>query len=207
MYPKNIIFNIKNEKFCVWLGQSYCQTNCIFSSKHPLISIFFPSLSHIKTMETPSIPNTLKNKLSLNKLEYDYDYLKNELQYLPCLIFPKQDLKIRKYNRLIKTTHEMTDEQILEKCKLYFKIVEISNLDKIKPKKKGDIALYFSQKQKWFMFVKPEIKDNDYLNLDVQYVTKIVIQDILGFNNFSDKSLFEYFPGMKYDTSWYQSNI
>lgn len=156
-------------------------------------------------MEIPDIPDNLYTKPVAKDKNGNHDHMKKELEYLPCLIFPKQDLKIRKYNRFIKDTNGLSDDQILEKCKPYFKISEIENLKKIKPKKKGDMALYFSQKKKWYLFVKPEIKGDDYLNLDVQYVTKIIIQDILGFNNFSDKSLFEYYPGGKYDISWYKS--
>jgi uncharacterized protein (DUF1015 family) len=110
------------------MGDHECKKNCIFSSDHPLIQKFFTSLSSIKEMEIPDVGNLINkiNKNSLpdspgNKEKSDI----NELDYLPCLIFPKQDLIIRKYNRLIKNTKGQSDDEILSKCKEYFSISEI----------------------------------------------------------------------------------
>ena len=120
------MFKIKNEKLCVWLGDHHCKKNCIFSSDHPLIQKFFTSLSSIKEMEIPDIgngqTNAKKDSLQSEKRE-KMDM--SELDYLPCLIFPKQDLRIRKYNRLVKDTRGLTDDQILEKSRQFFEIREI----------------------------------------------------------------------------------
>ena len=162
MFPQNIVFKIKNEKLCVWLGHSTCQENCIFSSNYPLIQKFFTSLSSIKEMELPDINEkeleTFLKKANNTQKPADNQLLKNvmtaetkqssseseektgsdhfkgkelasELEYLPCLIFPKQDLRIRKYNRLIKSTNNLTDEDILKKCRPFFEIFKLDCSD------------------------------------------------------------------------------
>lgn len=84
---------------------------------------------------------------------------------------------------------------------IYVLIIE----DHIKPKKKGDFALYFSQKQKWYKFVKKIVHNNVYDDLDVQYVTNKVIEKIIGITDFSNVEKVEYYPGGKYPLKWYKS--
>lgn len=129
VYPQNIVFKIKNEKLCVWMGDHKCKKNCIFSSDHPLIQKFFTSLSSIKEMEIPDIGNILPNMKNrdLSDSPSDNSTDLSELDYLPCLIFPKQDLRIRKYNRLVKNTKGLSDDEIISKCQDFFKISEIKN--------------------------------------------------------------------------------
>jgi uncharacterized protein (DUF1015 family) len=128
VYPQNIVFKIKNEKLCVWMGDHECKKNCIFSSDHPLIQKFFTSLSSIKEMEIPDVGNLLSDMKKKNLPDSPNNKQKtdlSELDYLPCLIFPKQDLRIRKYNRLIRNTKGLSDDHILSKCKEFFTISEI----------------------------------------------------------------------------------
>jgi uncharacterized protein (DUF1015 family) len=97
-----------------------------------LIQKFFTSLSSVKEMEIPDIgelPPKKSDEVSLaSSLEKEAVDLQ-ELNYLPCLIFPKQDLRIRKYNRLVKDTHGHSDDQILAQAKQFF---IISQLDPLK---------------------------------------------------------------------------
>ena len=80
-------------------------------------------------MEIPDIGSIIKKQSKKNGSIIDSKETEKidlvELNYLPCLIFPKQDLKIRKYNRLVKDTQGLSDDQILEKCQDYFDIVEL----------------------------------------------------------------------------------
>ena len=81
----------------------------------------------------------------------------SELNYLPCLIFPKQDLRIRKYNRLIKDTKGMDDDEILAKCAEFFDIREMDSIQggfrrliprKCEAKEKGRFrSLFFPKKE------------------------------------------------------------
>lgn len=123
------MFKIKNEKLCVWLDEHRCQQNCIFSAEHPLIQKFFTSLSSIKDMELPDIGGDLAAMFPAKSAPDSPGNAEktdlSELNYLPCLIFPKQDLRIRKYNRLVRDTRGLGDDQILAKCAQYFQIREI----------------------------------------------------------------------------------
>ena len=83
-------------------------------------------------MEIPDIEVNLLNKMSdpvmSDNSKNSDNYVKtdlDELNYLPCLIFPKQDLRIRKYNRLVKDTKGISDTDILARCAEFFKISEI----------------------------------------------------------------------------------
>lgn len=80
-------------------------------------------------MEIPDIGGNLLEKMSAKSVPDSSENTEktdlSELNYLPCLIFPKQDLKIRKYNRLVKDTRGMGDDEILGKCAEYFDIREI----------------------------------------------------------------------------------
>ena len=89
-------------------------------------------------MEIPDIGESPKKSKNQSLLEDNKSFEKvdlSELDYLPCLIFPKQDLYIRKYNRLVKNTFDLTHDQIIEKSKEFFDIREIDeskgNLRKI----------------------------------------------------------------------------
>jgi uncharacterized protein (DUF1015 family) len=74
----------------------------------------------------------------------------------------------------------------------------------VKPKKKGDFALYFSEKREWFRFVKKEVYEDVYQDLDVQYVTHHIIENILGITDFTNVDKVEYYPGGKYPLQWYK---
>jgi uncharacterized protein (DUF1015 family) len=87
------------------------------------------------------------------------------------------------------------------------KVLDLKNInlvESIKPKKKGDFALYFSQKKKWIRLTKTQTYNNVYDDLDVQYVTNKIIEKILEITDFTNNEYVEYYPGGKYPLKWYK---
>lgn len=92
---------------------------------------FFTSLSSVKEMELPLIGELNgKNPLVSRKFSdsVDLETISASMDYLPCLIFPKRDMRIRKYNRLVTDTGEITDGQIIDSCLKHFEIRDIDPL-------------------------------------------------------------------------------
>lgn len=92
---------------------------------------FFTSLSSVKEMELPLI-GELNGEKALVSSKFpdsvDLETITASMDYLPCLIFPKRDMRIRKYNRLVTDTGNLKDGQIIDSCLKHFEILEIDPL-------------------------------------------------------------------------------
>ena len=64
--------------------------------------------------------------------------------------------------------------------------------------------MYFSQKKAWFRLSKTKTYNNVYDDLDVQYVTNKIIENIIGIKDFANNEYVEYYPGGKYPLKWYK---
>lgn len=104
---------------------------------------------------------------------------KEEFNYFLSVLFPDDQLMIMDYNRVVKPGEEFDGSTFLEKVERAFS-VEKRGKEPYKPKKKGEIGMYF--KDEWYRLV---INNECYIgdpveDLDVAVLQKHLLEPVFG---------------------------
>lgn len=104
---------------------------------------------------------------------------KEEFNYFLSVLFPDDQLMIMDYNRVVKPGGEFDGSTFLEKVERAFS-VEKRGKEPYKPKKKGEIGMYF--KDEWYRLV---INNECYIgdpveDLDVAVLQKHLLEPVFG---------------------------
>lgn len=119
-------------------------------------------------------------KVGLKRRELHPDYLGDEeFNYFLSVLFAEDELLIMDYNRVIKDTNGLSEDELLEK------ILEVCTLAKVderccKPRKKGELAMRLSNN--WYML---QFKDNYQIDdpvegLDVSILQNHILEPVFG---------------------------
>jgi uncharacterized protein (DUF1015 family) len=96
----------------------------------------------------------------------------DEYWYFPAVLFPKSEMTILSYNRIIKSVPDQFFRQFTDKLSL-------TPSDKRIPSQKGEVTCYFDGK--WWSFKLPESDNNAVSDqLDVARLQEFVLQPMLG---------------------------
>lgn len=107
---------------------------------------------------------------------------KEEFNYFLSVLFDETELQIMDYNRVIPVVAEETQKHLLEKISPYFEI-HVCGETVGKPKKKGEIGMYF-QKRWYLLEVKKEIRKEEVVaGLDVSVLQDYILEPIFGIKN------------------------
>lgn len=102
-----------------------------------------------------------------------------EYNYFLSVLFPENELRILDYNRVIKDLNGLSEDEFLNKLKLYVDIIDKSSKG-IRPLQKGQWAMLLAGE--WYLCqVKSSYMVNDPVEgLDVSLLQKLVLEPILG---------------------------
>lgn len=116
--------------------------------------------------------------------------------FLSCL-FPSNQLQIQDYNRLVKDTNGLNEEELLNKISQHFSIEEIGN--KIyKPTHLHEFSMYVNGN--WYKLTanKNTYHENDPIAvLDVTILSKYILDDILGIKDQRTDKRIDFVGGIR----------
>ena len=118
-------------------------------------------------------------KVGLRKREENPGYTgEEEFNYFLSVLFPDSELKILPYNRVVKDTNGLSEEEYFAKLAEIVDIEEVS--EAYQPQEKGVFGMYISGK--WYkLTMKKEYLNNDPVKgLDVSLLQDYILGPILG---------------------------
>ncbi|MBQ1451610.1 MAG: DUF1015 domain-containing protein [Clostridia bacterium] len=121
-------------------------------------------------------------KVGLKRREENPGYSGDEeFNFFLAVAFPKDELRILDYNRVIKDTNGLSKEDLLKKINENFDIETTLSVTPFKPAERHTFGMYLDKS--WYMLkAKPEIiNENDPVeSLDVSILQKSLIAPVLG---------------------------
>ena len=118
-------------------------------------------------------------KVGLRKREENPGYTgEEEFNYFLSVLFPDSELKILPYNRVVKDTNGLSEEEYFAKLAEIVDIEEVS--EAYQPEEKGGFGMYISGK--WYkLTMKKEYLNNDPVKgLDVSLLQDYILGPVLG---------------------------
>eukprot|EP00828_Plagiopyla_frontata_P040509 TRINITY_DN5511_c0_g2_i1.p1 TRINITY_DN5511_c0_g2~~TRINITY_DN5511_c0_g2_i1.p1 ORF type:complete len:216 (-),score=41.42 TRINITY_DN5511_c0_g2_i1:68-715(-) len=113
-----------------------------------------------------------------------------DFNYAMALCYPKSDLLILDYNRVIKTLCGKEKTEILKELEENFKV---ENLDgPSKPQIRGEIVMYLEHQ--WYLLT---AKDQSFKFLDVDLIDKHCFQKIFGIKDIRTDERVEFIGGLR----------
>ena len=120
-----------------------------------------------------------------------------EYNYFMAVAFPKSELKIMDYNRVVKDLNGLTVEQFIEALQKDF-VVEKSSENPYKPAKLHNFSMYLSGA--WYSLTAKEgtYDDNDPIGvLDVTVLSNLVLDRILGIKDLRTDKRIDFVGGIR----------
>jgi uncharacterized protein (DUF1015 family) len=121
---------------------------------------------------------------------------KESNKYFLGILFSQAQLKIYDFNRLLKDTNGLTEQEIIEKLQINFKVTKLHSFSK--PSKQGEFTMYISGTAYLLKF-KKEI-ENKLLSIDSQLLTDYVLSPIFGITDLRVDKRVSFLPGIKPNT-------
>ncbi len=119
-----------------------------------------------------------------------------EFNYFLCVLFPKEELMIMDYNRVVENLFGYTPEEFLIELSHLFMITERGK-ERVKPGRKSDFGLYMNGK--WYLLrLKDRFKREDPVDgLDVSILQDNVLRPILGIEDPRTDSRIRFVGGIR----------
>lgn len=122
-------------------------------------------------------------KVCLKRREQEVNYDESaEYNCFLSVLFPKSELEILDYNRVIRDLNGLSEEEFLEKLKTNFHIEKKETM--YSPANKGEFGMYL--KNQWYSLKfkhMDKVKDNIIAELDVSILQDYCFEPILGIEN------------------------
>lgn len=122
-------------------------------------------------------------KVCLKRREETVSYDRNaEYNYFLSVLFPKSELEILDYNRVVRDLRGMSEEEFLKKLEENFEITEKAQA--YSPVHKGEFGMYLGGKWYSLTFKYKELVENKIIeSLDVSILQDYCLEPILGIVN------------------------
>lgn len=141
----------------------------------------------------------------INQIESSGETLTIEpdFNFIPIVLFPSRDLKILKFNRIIKEIPEMDDQVLLSKMSQYFLLREIDtqklvpeNFEiAVSPSQKGEYSFYLASSNRWYNAkALNRLSDNPMESIDAWFLSHYLFNEILGIKDVRSSKIIEYVP-------------
>ena len=136
-------------------------------------------------------------KVSLMRREkFGNDNRDAEYNYFLSVIFPDSELMIMDYNRVIKDMNGMSDGFFMASVTTYFNIKEIPVSD-LKPAKKGDIYMFFRDREYVLNLKKRFISDDPIESLDVSVLQRYLLEPYFGIKDPKTDQRIDFVGGIR----------
>jgi len=120
-----------------------------------------------------------------------------EYNYFLAVLFPHNQLHIMDYNRVVKSLNGHTEEELFEALDQIFTVERIGDR-KYKPRKKGEIGMYFDGR--WYkLTIRPEKVDNsDPVNsLDTAFLQNNLLRPFFGIEDPRTSDEIDFIGGIR----------
>ncbi len=105
-----------------------------------------------------------------------------EFNFYLAVFFPKSQLKIFDYNRIVKDLHGLTKDEFFEKVSKRFKIEEYKGEGSLRPEKPLTFGMYIDKK--WYLLTADNIDISDPVkSLDVSVLQDHLLGPVLGIHD------------------------
>jgi len=174
---------------------SIVQTNDVVSLVGK-IPYFFVADGHHRIQAYSELISQIDKSGATNLVEPDFNFI-------PIVLFPGRDLKILKFNRIIKEIPEMDDQALISKMAQYFLLKEIQPKilapedfeTAVSPSRKGEYTFYLTSSDKWYNAkMLDRLSDNPMETIDAWYLSHYLFTEILGIKDVRNSKIIEYVP-------------
>ncbi len=136
-------------------------------------------------------------KVGLKRREAHPDYTgEEEFNYFLSVLFPDNELMIMDYNRVVKDLNGMTAEEFIKKISEIYEVSAPEDTP-IRPKKKGETAMYLEGK--WYLLtLKTDLQNTDPVDgLDVSILQKYVLAGLLDIHDPKTDQRIDFVGGIR----------
>ncbi len=144
-------------------------------------------------------------KVGFKRRKEHPDYTgEEEFNYFLSVCFPDEELMILDYNRVVMDLNGMDTEAFLSKMKELFDVTLLldgciadSGEDTVRPKKKGDFAMFLGDK--WYLcsMKKQDVPDDPVEGLDVSVLQNLLLAPVLGIGDPKTDSRIDFVGGIR----------
>jgi uncharacterized protein (DUF1015 family) len=197
----------------------------VMSSSVPFIDVWRDEVQHIVYKTSPSQSNDIVR--FVGKIPYlcvadghhrieayselisqiensgNIEMVEPDFNFIPIILFPGKELKILKFNRIIKEIPEIDDQTLITKLSQYFLLKEISTLEStpenydtlVSPSQKGEFTFYLASSNIWLRAkALGRLSDHPMETIDTWYLSHYFFGEVLGIRDVRSSKLIEYVP-------------
>ena len=143
-------------------------------------------------------------KVCLERREKGECLPEDEYNYFLGVLFPKTELTIIDYNRVVKDLNGLSEEEFLLKLEEKFQITKLNKEDTTKPKYKGEFGMYINgnwfkleYKEKNESLLIEKTKTDLVKNLDVSIFQDNILEPILGIKDVRNDERIDFVGGIR----------
>ena len=111
------------------------------------------------------------------------------------VLFPDNQLEIMDYNRVLKDTADLTEEELMNKINEFCDIEAMSSL--YMPQKKGEVSMLINKKWYKLTFKSAYTSDDAVDSLDVSFLQKYILDGIWGIKDPKTDSRIDFVGGIR----------
>lgn len=143
-------------------------------------------------------------KVCLERREKGECLPEDECNYFLGVLFPKTELTVIDYNRVVKDLNGLSEEEFLLKLEEKFQITKLNKEDNPKPKYKGEFGMYINGD--WFKLEYKEKNESSLIektktdlvkNLDVSILQYNILEPILGIKDVRNDERIDFVGGIR----------
>jgi len=120
----------------------------------------------------------------------------SEADYIMGVAFPKSELMIMDYNRVVKDLNGLSEDEFLKKVSERFFIKEIPVSDK-KPEAKRDIYMFLNDKEYVISPLKEYLHNDPVKSLDVSVLQDLLLEPVLNIKDPKTDSRIDFVGGIR----------
>ena len=134
-------------------------------------------------------------KVGLRRREEGKSTGNSESDFFMSVLFPDNQLEIMDYNRVLKDTADLTEEELMNKINEFCDIEAMSSL--YKPQKKGEVSMLINKKWYKLTFKSAYTSDDAVDSLDVSFLQKYILDGIWGIKDPKTDSRIDFVGGIR----------
>lgn len=134
-------------------------------------------------------------KVCLERREDGQCLLEDECNYFLGVLFPKTQLSIMDYNRVVRDLNGLSEEEFISKIEEKFQVTKVNEGEQFKPQNKGEFGMYLNNQ--WFKLKYLSKEDDVVKNLDVSILQNNILEPILGIRDVRNDERIDFVGGIR----------
>ncbi len=188
--PENDFMDTQNVRHQLWKIDNENIINKLVDLFHNHVEASYIADGHHRSAASAKVGKQLREENPNHQGNEAYNY------FLSCL-FPSNQLQIQDYNRLLKDTNGLNENEILEKIATHF-YIEKSGNSIYKPTRLHEFSMYVNGN--WYKLTAHQntYDENDPIGvLDVSILSKYILDEILGIKDQRTDKRIDFVGGIR----------